>query len=65
MKAILEFTLPEEQEEFEHAQKGWQYLGQIEEFDNWLRGQLKYCELDEKTAAAYELCRKKLRELAP
>jgi hypothetical protein len=31
MKATLTFTLPEEQEEFELAQNGWKYKGQVEE----------------------------------
>jgi len=34
-KAILEFNLPEETEEFECSQNGWKYKNQVEEI--WLQ----------------------------
>ena len=42
MKAILEFTLPEEQDDHEVAVNGMKYLCVLQEFDNWLRAELKY-----------------------
>lgn len=55
-KGILEFNLPEEQEEFEYAQNGIAYSVVIEDTLNWIRGILKYGpsdgkdkQLDEKT----------------
>lgn len=45
MKAILEFNLPEEREEFEHAQKGVQYKGQLDEIAAFLRELRKYRDL--------------------
>lgn len=62
MKAILEFNLPEERDEFAVAEAGWRYKDALEEFDNYLRGQLKYCELDEARAAIYQELRDRLRD---
>jgi hypothetical protein len=42
MKAILEFDLPEEQEEFDVANNGWKFKSAIWEIDNKLRSILKY-----------------------
>jgi len=42
MKAILQFTLPEEQEEFEAAQDGWKYRRIITDMDEHLRSIVKY-----------------------
>jgi hypothetical protein len=42
MKAILEYTLPEESQEYEFAMNGANYLFAIQEFDNYLRSELKY-----------------------
>jgi hypothetical protein len=42
MKAILEFNLPEETEEFETASNGWKYKSVLCDLDNFLRGKLKY-----------------------
>jgi hypothetical protein len=64
MKAILEFNLPEEDEEYRHAVHGIDYSIVIDEIDNYLRGQLKYnCDnLSEEVQAALQLVRDKLWE---
>lgn len=42
MKAILEFNLPEEQEEFNNTIKANDYLSAIQEFKKYLRTHYKY-----------------------
>lgn len=39
---ILKFKLPEEQNEFETMQSAYNYLGALQNFDNWLRGITKH-----------------------
>lgn len=63
MKGILEFALPEDQHEFEVAQAAHRYREAIVDLDNYLRAQVKYCELDEAHAAVFQLVRDKLHEL--
>ncbi len=57
MKAILEFNLPEDNQEFELATKALKMYSTLWDFDLWLRSEIKYKdkELDE--------VRDKLREL--
>lgn len=63
MKAILEYTLPEETDEYEHAMNGSLYLFAIQEFDNHLRSELKYNEnLNEEQCHTIEKIRAKLHE---
>lgn len=62
MVGTLTFNLPEEQEEFEHAQNAHKYRSALQEFDNHLRGQLKYCELSDQEREIYERLREKLAE---
>lgn len=42
MKAILEFNLPEEREEFENAQNGGRYFSCLDQIRQLLREQRKY-----------------------
>lgn len=63
MKAILEFTLPEESDEFNTARKAGSFHCILIDMDNYLRAKLKYEELDEKTADIYQEIRDKLTEL--
>lgn len=66
MKAVLEFNLPEEQEEFDYATKGALYSIVLFELDQYLRTKTKY-ESDSLTEGQYEVyesIRNKLRELA-
>ena len=60
MKAILEFELPGDQEDFDMAQNGWKYLSVLREFDTWLRARLKHEELDGYERETYETIRDEL-----
>ena len=51
-KAILEFTLPEEAEEFKLANNGINYFIAIEEFSNYIRR--KYKHVDPSSDEAYK-----------
>lgn len=42
MKAILVFSLPEEQPEFDSARTGAELRSQVEEFRMWLRNIVKH-----------------------
>lgn len=42
MKAILEFELPEDKENFDFANNGVNYYSALVEFDQWLRSEYKY-----------------------
>lgn len=44
MKAILEFNLPEEQEEFEYAINGSKWASLVWNLDQELRSKIKYSE---------------------
>jgi hypothetical protein len=63
MKAILEFDLPEENEDFQAAINGHKYKGAHWELDQLLRSEMKYKELSEDTYKAFEFCRKELRKI--
>jgi hypothetical protein len=58
MKAILEFELPEDNQEFELASKSLKLYGTLWDFDVWLRTQIKYNDQEQ-----YEPVREMLREL--
>ena len=66
MKAILEFNLPEEKDEFDLAVRGSDIHHTLWEMDQWLRGKIKYAadDIDENTYKTYEECREKLRQFA-
>lgn len=49
MKAMLEFNLPEEEEEFALAVDGAKYSAIVDEIKNMVRSIWKYEELDNKT----------------
>lgn len=57
---ILKFNLPEDDQEFKDAQNGSSLRGQLQEFDNYLRGRIKYEELDEKVDEALQEARNQL-----
>ncbi len=65
MKAILEFDLPEEKQEFDFATQGEDWWNVCWQMDQWLRGQTKHCpdSMSDDTYKALEECRDKLREL--
>jgi len=58
MKARLEFYLPEDLEEFNHATNGFNYYMALVEMDEWLRSEYKYNGNEEM----WEV-RNKLREI--
>jgi len=66
MKATLEFNLPEEQSEFNFANKGADWWHVCWQMDQWLRGQIKYMpdeEYSEDKYDTYVKCREKLLQL--
>ena len=54
MKAIFEFNLPEDKENFDLANNGLNYYSALFEFDQWLRSEYKYNGKEEM----YEVRRK-------
>ena len=58
MKATLEYNLPEDQDDFNHANNGFNYYMALVEMDEWLRTEYKYNDREE----LYEV-REKLREI--
>lgn len=63
MKAVLEFNLPEDQDDFELATKGSKWYGVVWNMDQWLRQQYKYMpdeEYSEDRYNAYVEAREKL-----
>lgn len=63
MKAILEFNLPEDNEEFQNAINGSNYKHAHWQLDQLLRSEMKYKELSDETYKAYDFCRKELRKI--
>ena len=66
MKAILEFNLPEDNQEFKLATKGSDWWHVCWEMDQWLRSQYKYMPDEEFTQDRYDAyveAREKLFEL--
>ncbi len=64
MLAKLEYTLPEEQEEFDVAHNGWKYKLILNELDNNLRNKLKYTEnISDEEFSIYEKIREELHNL--
>lgn len=60
MRANLSFKLPEDRSEFQDAQDGTALRIALQEYDNWLRGMIKY---EDKEMISTEEARKKLHEL--
>ena len=60
MTATLQFSLPDEQEEFQCAVDGSEWKSAMDDMSNWLRAKLKYEELTPEQDAAYEEARKHL-----
>ena len=65
MKAILEFNLPEDQEEYDMCNKAYLMEIVITEMKQWLRSQTKYApdNISEYTINALYKCRDKFNEL--
>jgi hypothetical protein len=60
MNGILEFNLPEENDDFQAALNGHNYKSAIWDFDQLLRSEMKYKELSDETYQAYKWCREEL-----
>jgi len=65
MKAILEFNLPEDQQDFELATKGLKFWSILWDLDQSLRAKTKYAsdDLPQDKYDAYQEIRDELREL--
>ena len=65
MKAILEFNLPDDNQEFELATKGLKFWSVLWELDQSLRTKTKYAsdDLPKDKYDAYQEIRDELREL--
>ena len=66
MKAILEFNLPEDQDDFELAIKGGKWYSVVWDMDQWLRQQNKYMPdhlFNKDKDDAYFEVRQKLSEI--
>jgi hypothetical protein len=65
MKATLEFTLPEEQVEFDCAVDGVKWMSAMWDLDQYLRKKIKYEseEMSEDTFKAFEECHEKLHQI--
>ena len=63
MKAILEFNLPEDKEEFDAASKGMDWAFVAWDIDQLLRNKLKYGKLLPNTRAELEEIRDTLNDM--
>ena len=65
MKAILEFNLPEEQEQFEDASNGWKWQHAIWQLDQYLRTKTKYASDDDspESVNAFQEARDELHRI--
>ena len=63
MIGVLKFQLPQEKDEFELAQRAAKYYAALEDMDNYLRGRLKYEDLEAPVNKAIQEAREKLAEL--
>ena len=54
MKAILEFNLPEDNQEFKLATKGKDWWNVCWEMDQWLRAQYKYMPDEKYSKGKYD-----------
>lgn len=66
MKAILEFNLPDDQEDFKLATDGVKWWSIAWNMTQWLRNEIKFPEnmnLSDDELKALEKCSEKLREL--
>jgi hypothetical protein len=64
MKAILEFNLPDDQDEFNFATRGSNYYIILWDIDQWLRSKMKYDDtLTDGQYEAYEKTREELRDM--
>lgn len=65
MEAILKFTLPEDQAEYQMANDASKMFSTLWDMKQWLRGRIKYApdEMSQEVYDAFEECKEKLNEL--
>lgn len=63
MKATIEFNLPEEEREHMRMLKSLDLVLAITQMDNYLRGKVKYEELNEDVYNAFVSAREKLHSI--
>lgn len=65
MKAILEFDLPDDKEEYDNSINGAKWRIVVEDLDNWLRENTKYAsdEVPTQYLKGLEDVRDKIREI--
>lgn len=63
MKAILEFELPEENNEYTLANDASKYYGALWDITMWLRGKLKHDPLSELEYSFYESAQKEIHDI--
>jgi hypothetical protein len=61
MKAILEFGLPDDEQEHRYALAGRDALIALEQIDEWARGKIKHAEISEES----ETLLRELRAMVP
>ena len=54
MKAILEFNLPEDQEDYDRVNKALDLCSVLWDFQNYLRGQVKYSDKPDNIEQIYD-----------
>jgi|LakMenE01Jun11ns_1017448.scaffolds.fasta_scaffold9342782_1 hypothetical protein len=62
MKAILEFNLPEDKDDFEVAQQGWQWKLIVSDLLDFLRSETKYKDHTAEEYAVFDLIRDRLSD---
>ena len=62
-KAILEFNLPEDGDDFELAVKGGEFMLTLWDLDQWLRNELKHGSLSDEKYESYDKVRTMLHDL--
>ena len=62
-KAILEFNLPEDGDDFELAVKGREFMLTLWDLDQWLRNELKHGSLSDEKYDSYDKIRTMLHDL--
>jgi len=62
MKSVLEFDLPEENDDFLSAINGWKYNAIIFDLQNWLRSKYKHEDLTEQEYDLIEKIREYIAE---
>jgi len=63
MKATIEFQLPEDQEQYNFANKAFDYFCVLCEFDEFLRQKIKYSELEPNEYTLLEDTLDQLRQM--